>query len=85
MNKDERDEAYMQDAIDAAKSTGRLHEINPKDAPAPVKPGGFAAKHRSALPKSTPDAELSAEDKAFSEVEKLQARRQQEGEQSRSR
>lgn len=75
-DQNEMDEAYMQDAIAAAKATGALHEVNPQDAPAPVQQGGFAAQVGRRETPSLPDAKLSAEDKAFSELEKQLARRE---------
>lgn len=68
------DEAAMQDAIAAKKASGGLHEVNPQDAPAPVKSdlSGYQPK-RAAIPEGKPQP--TAEDKAFSFLEKEQARR----------
>lgn len=74
-NRPEIDEAYMQDAIEAAKATGALHEVNPKDAPARVTSSIATQPRKDAMPKSTPDASVTAEDKGFSHLEKLRESR----------
>lgn len=73
-NQELYDEAAMQDAIAAKKATGGLVEVNPQDAPKPVQENAASYQRKAAPAKDFPP-QPSAEDKAFSFVEKLNAQR----------